>query len=260
MFPIAGIVASQETALIVEATVLMLIVALPVLGLAFYFAWHYREGNAGARWEPDWEHSKMDELIWWAVPLEVVLVLGALAWGSAHSLDPFKALAPMQGGGPPLTVEVVSLEWKWLFIYPAQGVASVNYLALPEQTPVTFKLTSDAPMNALWIPQLGGQEMTMPGMITQLNLMADQTGQYRGLSSNFSGGGFAGMSFPVYSMTQEQFDQWVAQARAATSTLDWASYERLAQPSADDPAALYVLGDPGLYTKIVMQFMTPPTN
>jgi len=252
MFGAAGIIARQESTLIIEALLLMLVVGIPVIALAGYFAWRYRAGNKDARYEPEWEHSAMDELVWWAVPFEIVLILGALAWLSAHTLDPYR---PLASSAPPLTVEVVSLNWKWLFIYPAQGVATVNYLAIPAAVPVSFRLTSDAPMNALWIPALGGQEMTMPGMVTQLHLMADGPGEYTGLSSNFSGEGFAGMQFPVYSMTQEEFAQWVAQTKAATSSLDWNSYEALAQPSDNNPAAFYRLSDPNLYTEIVNQFM-----
>lgn len=254
VFEPAGTVAAQERDLIIQAILLMLVIVVPVFILAFSIAWHYRAGNTKAVYAPDWEHSKLDEFIWWVVPLEIILVLGALTWSSAHALDPYQ---PLKSANAPITVEVVSLNWKWLFIYPAQGIATVNYLAIPEQTPVAFELTSDAPMNAFWIPQLGGQEMTMPGMVTQLHLMAGGTGTYEGLSSNFSGTGFAGMQFPVTSMTQGQFNQWVAETKQSTSTLTWNSYKALAEPSENNPAAFYALGDPALYTKIVMQFMTP---
>lgn len=254
MFNTAGIVASQESALMLHATELMLIVVVAVFALTFFFAWHYRASNTKARYEPEWEHSVMDELVWWAVPLEVVLILAALAWGSAHALDPY---APLASKNAPLEVDVVALDWKWLFIYPSEGIATVNYLAIPEQTPVAFKLTSDAPMNALWIPALGGMEMAMPGMTNQLNLMASGTGAYQGYSSNFSGEGFAGMHFPVYAMTSEDFDQWVTQAKEATSTLTWAAFGALAQPSVNNPPVFYQLGDPNLYTEIIDQFMKP---
>jgi cytochrome o ubiquinol oxidase subunit 2 len=255
MFPVLaakGIIASQEAGLMVEATLLMLIVAVPVIGLLFFFAWRYRAGNKKAVYMPNWEHSKLDELIWWAIPIEVILVLGALIWSSTHLLDPYR---PIDSTVAPITVQVVSLDWKWLFIYPAQGIATVNYLAIPEQTPVAFQLTSDAPMNAFWIPQLGGQEMAMPGMTTQLHLMANGVGTYIGMSSNFSGEGFAGMQFPVYSMTQTDFDAWAAHTKASTSTLTFASYKTLSEPSSYVAPAFYALGDSGLYTKILMQFM-----
>src|SRR5581483_2084667 len=148
----SGPVASQESALIIEAVLLMLVIITPVLALLFYFAWRYRKGS-GARWEPEWEHSRMDELVWWAVPVEVVLVLGALAWQGTHALDPHRALA---SSAPALTVEVVALPWKWLFIYPAYGVASVNFAEIPAGVPVNFEITADAPMNAFWVPALGG--------------------------------------------------------------------------------------------------------
>ena len=254
MFPVLaakGVIASQEAGLMVEATLLMLIVAVPVLGLLFFFAWRYRAGGK-ARYEPEWEHSKMDELIWWAIPLEVILVIGALIWGSSRTLDPYR---PIDSSVQPLTVQVVALNWKWLFIYPAQGIATVNYLAVPEKTPVAFLLTADAPMNAFWIPQLGGQEMAMPGMVTQLHLMASGTGTYLGLSSNFSGEGFAGMQFPVRSMTQADFSAWVAQTKTSTSTLSFAAYQTLAKPGKNMPAMFYAVGDTNLYTEIVGQYM-----
>ena len=258
LFNGAGIIAQQEGTLMLEATALMLIVIVPVLFLLFFFAWRYRATNTKAAYMPDWQHSKMDELIWWAIPIEIILVLAALAWSSAHSLDPYRAL---NSSAPPVVVQVVSLNWKWLFIYPAQGVATVNYLAIPENTPINFQLTSDAPMNAFWIPALGGQEMAMPGMVTQLHLMSSKIGTYRGLSSNFSGDGFAGMQFPVVSMTQADFNQWVAQAKQSTSTLDWALYQKLSAPSENNPPTAYALGDPNLYTKIVAQFMAlTPTS
>ena len=160
----------------------------------------------------------------------------------------------------PLTVEVVSLDWKWLFIYPAQGIATMNYLAIPEQTPIAFKLTSDAPMNAFWIPQLGGQEMAMPGMITQLHLMADATGTYEGFSSNLSGAGFSSMHFPVRSMTANDFAAWVSQAQRSPNMLSFAAYTQLAQPSTHNPATVFRATDPRLYAEIVMRFMTPPAS
>ena len=252
-----GPIAQKELHLMLTAAALMLIVVIPVFALTFFFAWRYRATNTKATYLPDWEHNPTEEFIWWGVPMVIIAALATLAWSSAHALDPYR---PIASRVPPLTVDVVSLDWKWLFIYPAEHIATVNYLAIPERTPIAFKLTSDAPMNAFWIPQLGGQEMTMPGMVTQLHLMADNTGTYTGFSSNLSGAGFAGMHFPVHSLTNADFAQWVTQTQAATSTLTFARYRTLAQPSENNPPAFYRLGDPNLYTEIVMQFMTPPAT
>lgn len=252
-----GIIAQHERALMIEAALLMLIVVVPVFLLTFGFAWYYRASNTRAEYRPNWEHNPLQELIWWAVPMVIVAALAVIAWRSAHTLDPFR---PIDSSVPPLTIEVVSLDWKWLFIYPAQGIASVNYLAIPEKTPIAFKLTSDAPMNAFWIPQLGGQEMTMPGMITQLHLMADATGTYQGFSSNISGTGFASMHFPVHSVTASDFTAWTAHERVASSTLSFAAFQALAQPSTLKAPLFYRVTDPRLYTKIVMQFMQPAAS
>lgn len=256
----SGTVGIEERSIMLTAIIVMLIVVVPVFFLLFFFAWHYRAGNEKAKYTPDWEHSAMDELVWWAIPCEIILVLGALAWNSAHALDPYRALAASPGGPSPITIEVVSLDWKWLFIYPAEGIATVNYLAIPVGTPITFDLTSDAPMNAFWIPDLGGQEMTMPGMETKLNLVANAPGQYRGVSSNLSGDGFAGMSFPVYAMSENNFTAWAAQTASSTNALTWQTYEALAAPSENNPPAFYTLADPNLYTQIIMSYMVPSTT
>ena len=249
-----GLIAHHERALMIEAALLMLIVVIPVFALTFGFAWYYRASNTKARYLPNWDHNPKEEAIWWFVPMVIIAILAVIAWDTAHALDPYR---PLVSRTPPLTVEVVSLDWKWLFIYPKQGIATVNYLAIPEKTPIAFKLTSDAPMNAFWIPQLGGQEMTMPGMVTHLNLLANTTGTYEGFSANISGTGFAGMHFPVHSLSAQDFGAWVARTQRATSALGFASYKALAQPSQDNPAAFFRVTDPALYTKIVMQFMQP---
>lgn len=252
-----GIIALKERHVIVTTVLLMLLIVVPVFVLAFTFAWRYRASNTGARYLPNWEHNRFEEFVWWGVPMIIIAVLAVITWTSSHQLDPYRRI---ESTTQPLTIQVVSLNWKWLFIYPAQGIATVNYVALPEQTPIEFQLTSAAMMNALWIPQLGGQEMTMPGMITQLHLMAASTGTYTGLSSNFSGMGFSGMHFPVQSMTQDSFNQWVNTIKQATSSLDKTTYQALASPSENNPPTFYRLGDASLYTSIVMQFLVPSAS
>ena len=245
-----GAVALAERGLIFNAVLLMLIVVVPVLALAFFFAWHYRAGNKKAHYLPNWEHSKMEELVWWAIPLEIVLILGALTWGSTHQLDPRK---PLEGGAP-LVVQVVALDWKWLFIYPEQGVASVNRVEMPVGRPVRFEVTAEGPMNSFWIPQLGGQIYAMTGMVKPLNLVADRAGTYDGLSANYSGAGFAQMKFLAVAVPQEEFETWVQEIKQSSSTLDHDVYRKLAAPSVEQQVVYYGAVEHNLYSDIVMSF------
>lgn len=251
-----GLIASEERGLIIHAVFLMLIVVVPVFVLAFSIAWRYRASNTKAAYTPDWENSPMEELVWWAVPLEIILVLGALTWSSTHQLDPYK---PIVSGTPPMTIEVVALEWKWLFIYPSLGIATINELALPVNTPVEFDVTADAPMNSFWIPQLGGQIYAMTGMVTKLHVEADQTGSYQGSSANYSGEGFAGMKFAAEVMTKEQFAAWVAQAKLSPAPFDSPAYHWYALPGTTTPKVFGSVED-NLYNEIVMQFMQPSSH
>lgn len=247
-----GVVGAQESALIIHATLLMLIVIVPVLGLLFFFAWRYRAGS-GARYEPEWEHSALDELVWWAVPLEIVLVLAAVTWISTHKLDPHKALA---SNTPALQVEVVALPWKWLFIYPQYGIATVNELYIPAGTPITFAITAQAPMNSFWIPALGGQIYAMTGMVVPLSLMADKPGTYQGLSANYSGPGFADMHFVATAMDSASFEQWAQSMQQGTSSLTFAAYAALAAPGTTTPLT-FGTSDPALFDEILNQFEQP---
>lgn len=246
-----GVIGLAERTLMVQATLFMLIVAMPVFFLTFFFAWYYRAGNKKAKYTPDWAHSNMEELIWWAIPLEIVLVLGALTWVSTHELDPPRPI----GEEAPLVVQVVALEWKWLFIYPEQEVAMLNYVALPVGQPVRFELTADAPMNAFWIPRLGGMIYAMTGMTTTLHLAADEAGEYEGLSSNYSGEGFAHMRFIAEAMPQEEFNTWVLGARTSSRYLNWQEYLVLKEPSLPERRIVYSGVETGLYNMIVGQFM-----
>lgn len=238
-FPVlmpSGPIGLNERDLMVRAVLLMLIVVVPVFLLIVFMAWHYRASNTRAAYTPDWEHSKMEEFIWWSIPLEIVLVLAALTWSSTHALDPAKALPSTQ---PPLVVQVVALPWKWLFIYPQEGVASVNEAALPAGRPIEFQITADAPMNSFWIPSLGGQMYAMAGMVTTLHLMAAHAGNYPGRSANYSGEGFAQMQFTARAMSAADFDAWVAQARTAPDMLTGDAYASLRQPSDAGPVRYY---------------------
>lgn len=246
-----GTIALAERGLMFNAVLFMLIVAVPVYILLFFFAWYYRAGNKKAIYVPDWEHSKMEELVWWAIPFEIVLILGALTWTSTHQLDPRK---PLNINVAPLVVQVVALDWKWLFIYPEQNIATVNYLEIPVDRPVRFDVTADAPMNSFWIPQLGGQIYAMTGMVNSLNLVANKTGTFSGVSANYSGEGFAKMKFTVIASAQEEFELWVTKAKASSKILTHEAYETLAAPSVGDKAGYYAEVEENLYNTIVAKF------
>lgn len=236
------------------SSLLMFIVIIPVFVLALLFAWRYREGNKGAKYTPEWGHSHTAEILWWSIPFVIIAVLSVLSWKTSHDLDPFK---PIEDGKKPLTIQVVALDWKWLFIYPEQRIATINYIEFPKGVPVQFEITADAPMNSFWIPQLGGQIYAMPAMRTKLTLVADEAGSYRGVSSNISGKGFAGMAFTAKAVEPEEFDSWVESVRSSSSSLDLDEYLRLVQPSQYVPATFYVLSKEDLFDWIIMQYMAP---
>ncbi len=246
-----GPVGAGEKDLILLAVALMLIPVIPVIVMTVAFAWKYRASNTRATYAPDFEHSNRIEAVVWAVPCLIILALGAVTWVSTHTLDPRKAVAATTPNVKPVEVEVVSLDWKWLFIYPDYGVASVNELALPVGTPVHFRLTSATVMNAFFVPQLGSQIYTMTGMETQLNLRADAAGDYEGMSTNYSGEGFAGMKFTARAMDQAGFDAWIAKAKTSTKSLDTAGYAALAKRSQDVPASFYGSVDPNLFHRVL---------
>jgi cytochrome o ubiquinol oxidase subunit 2 len=249
-----GMIAEKQRDLFYTASLLMFIVVIPAYIMAIAFAWRYREDNKKAKYTPDWEHSYTAEVLWWGVPCVIIVFLSFLTWTSTHELNPYK---PIVNGKKPLTVQVVALEWKWLFIYPEQGIATVNYLQIPEQTPIAFEITAQAPMNSFWIPQLGGQIYAMPAMRTQLHLIANEVGTYRGLSANLSGTGFAGMYFPVHSTTQEDFDEWVSSVKGSSQNLGIDEYLGLVKPSEYNPSAFYELSKTDLFEWILNQYKGP---
>jgi cytochrome o ubiquinol oxidase subunit 2 len=232
----AGVIGLAERNLMIRTLLLMLIVVIPVFVLIILIAWRYRASNTKAKYTPNWENSTMEEFIWWAIPFEIVLVLGALTWSSAHTLAPERPIISSQR---PLTVQVVALPWKWLFIYPEEGIASVNELALPVDRPVTFQITADAPMNSFWIPALGGQMYAMTGMVTELNLEASKPGSYMGKSANYSGEGFAQMTFQTQTLNQKDWDAWVVNAKESPDVLTHEGYTALAAPSLSGPVRYY---------------------
>jgi cytochrome o ubiquinol oxidase subunit II len=223
-----GPVGQAERIILFDATAIMLAVVIPVIILTLAFAWWFRSGNKRATYRPNWEYAGRIELIVWAIPALVVLFLAGIAWIGSHDLDPPK---PLESRTPPLEVEVVSLDWRWLFIYPSERIATVNYLVVPTGVPVHFRLTSTSVMNSFFIPQLGSQIYTMAGMTTQLNLQADQPGSYPGISAQFSGPGFSDMQFTLRATSAEEFTSWVAQARAQNRVLDGVTFAELARPT-----------------------------
>jgi cytochrome o ubiquinol oxidase subunit II len=229
-----GPIGIAERTILYDATAIMLAVIIPVILLTLAFAWWFRAGNKRARYLPEWEYSGRIEMIVWSIPALVILFLGGIAWIASHDLDPRQAIAATTETGTtdPLEIEIVSLDWKWLFIYPDDGLASVNRLVLPVGRPVRFRLTSATVMNSFFVPELGSQIYTMPGMTTQLNLQADQAGTYKGLSAQFSGDGFSDMRFDVAAVPADQFASWVESAKAGAQALDMPAYQALARPSS----------------------------
>jgi cytochrome o ubiquinol oxidase subunit 2 len=261
----AGDVARQESQLIIWSVALMLLIIIPVMVLVVLFAWRYRASNEDAVYEPDWDHSTGLELIIWSAPLLIIIALGALTWVATHTLDPYRPLSRTAPGKAvtadvrPLEVQVVSLDWKWLFIYPEQGVATVNELVVPVNRPVHFRMTSSSVMNALWIPSMAGMVYTMAGMETQLHAVLNHTGRFEGASGNYSGAGFSGMHFVTHSVDDATFDRWVAGLRARPDRLDRANYLRLEQPSEKVRPMGFAGVEQGLFNRVVGMCVKPGT-
>jgi cytochrome o ubiquinol oxidase subunit 2 len=242
-----GPVGVSEKLILIDSLAVMLVIVVPVILATIGFAWWFRAGNTRAKYLPDWNFSGHLELIVWAVPTLVITFLGGIAWFGSHTLDPYRALS----GSKPIEIEVVSLDWKWLFIYPAHGIATVNQLMIPAGTPLHFRLTSSGVMNSFFVPQLGSQIYTMAGMTSQVNLQADAPGVYRGLSAQFSGAGFADMAFEVHAMPAPEYARWIADSQAGATTLDRDGYRELAKPSSNSSPAVYKLSDSGLFEAVV---------
>jgi cytochrome o ubiquinol oxidase subunit 2 len=250
-----GPVGLEERWVIGTTVALAAIVVVPLFIALLFFALKYRANNPETTQlhEPSWDHDNwFSELVWWIVPGAIVIALSIVAWQTTHQLDPFKEL---QGSGPSMTVDVIALDWKWLFIYPQQGIATVNMVEFPQNMPVHFYITSDAPMNSFWIPSLGGQIMAMPGMTTQLNLLASSQGDFNGFSSNISGDGFAGMAFTAKSVSDSDFQAWVQSVKEQSNPLNTDTYAALAQPSEYNPVATYSSVTGNLFTGSVMKYM-----
>ncbi|QNK03334.1 ubiquinol oxidase subunit II [Dyella telluris] len=259
----SGDLAIQQRNLIITSTVLMLLIIVPVIALTLIFAWHFRASNKKATYDPDWDHSTILELLIWSAPLLIIIALGAITWVSTHKLDPYRPLdrvaanRPMPSDVRPLQVNVVALDWKWLFIYPEQGIATVNELAAPVDRPIQFKITSSTVMNSFFIPALAGQIYAMPGMETQLQAVINKPGEFQGFSANYSGQGFSGMHFLFHGLSEEDFAQWVQKTKSGGSDLSRDAYVKLAQPSENDAVKYYATVEPGLYRAILTHCVDP---
>jgi cytochrome o ubiquinol oxidase subunit 2 len=250
IFDPQGPVAAAEQTILIDSVAIMLAIVLPTIAAILGFAYWYRASNPRAQYRPDWAYSGRLELVVWAIPALTIILLGGVAWIGAHQLDPAR---PVEGTGQPVKIQVVSLDWKWLFIYPDQRVASLNTLTVPVGSALQLELTSSSVMNAFFIPQLGSMIYTMNGMVTRLQLRADNEGTYQGLSSHFSGDGFPDMMFDVHVVPQMAFADWVAKAAGSGQALDAESYVRLARQSIGDAKATYRLDDPLLFHAVATQ-------
>ena len=259
----SGDIAIQQRDLIIVSTVLMLVIIIPVMVLTVLFAWRYRTQNKEATYDPEWHHSTKLELIIWGAPLLIIICLGSLTWVATHLLDPYRPLAriapdqPIPAGTKPLEVQVVALDWKWLFIYPEQGVASVNELVAPVDRPITFRISASSVMNSFYIPALAGQIYAMPGMESKLHAVINEAGTYRGFSANYSGAGFSGMHFAFKGVTQADFDKWVASTKAGGGELTREGYLVLERPSQNVPVQHFAKVDPELFDAIVNLCVEP---
>lgn len=248
-----GQIAMEQRSLILTAFGLMMIVVIPAVLMAVVFAWKYRASNTNAKYSPNWSHSNKVEAVVWTVPILIIVFLGILTWKSTHALEPSK---PLASDAKPVVIEVVSLDWKWMFIYPEQGIATVNQIAFPANRPVSFKITSNTVMNSFFIPTLGSQIYAMAGMQTRLNLIANEAGTFDGISSNFSGRGFSGMKFKAIATPDEAtFEQWVAKAKQSPDTLmTMDDFNKLAAPSENHPVEFFSSVKPELFKDIIGQF------
>lgn len=248
----AGSIAGQQKDIIIFTVVVCLVVLIPVYLLTFFISWRFRDGNTKAKYRPNWGDSKLLETIWWGIPIIIIIILGTLAFKTSHSLDPYK---PISSDKTPIKVQVIALNWKWLFLYPDQGIASVNYLQVPENTPIEFYITSDGPMNSFWIPQLGGQVYAMAGMETKLHLIADRQGTYSGLSANISGKGFSGMKFNTVATSENDFNKWVADNKSSHDVLSAEDFAKLEKPSENNPPHVYSSYDKEIYANLIDKYM-----
>lgn len=257
----AGDIASQESKIMIIATLLMLLIIIPVIILTIFFAWRYRKNNTKILYSPNWDHSSKLEIIIWGVPLLIIILLGSLTWISTHKLDPHHALSRLDAQRllpkniKPLVIEVVALNWKWLFIYPTEGIASVNEIAVPIDIPIHFKITSSSVMNSFYIPALAGQIYAMPNMQTELNAIINKVGKYDGFSANYSGDGFSDMRFKFYGLNNKDFNKWITLVKSSKKMLKRTNYQLLETPSINNSVQHFSMIDPTLYNEILNRYV-----
>lgn len=251
-----GAIAAQQKDLIIFTLILSAIVVVPVFIMLGVFAWKYRADNKKAMYTPDVEGNRAIEALWWGIPILIIAVLSVITWITTHQLDPYKKL---DSDVKPVKVQVVALQWKWLFIYPEQELVTINELKIPARTPIEFEITADGPMSAFWIPNLGTQTYAMTGMTAKLSLIADNEGIYRGSNSNISGEGYSDMYFNAVAIPEKEFADWAKETAIERDSkgyhFEWPEYEKLAEPSKADKVAYFHLHDPYLFDKIVAKFM-----
>ncbi len=253
LFNPKGLIAHEQHNLMILTVGIMLVIAIPSLSLFFFTAWKYRESNTKAIHDPDAHHGRFFNVSIWLIPSIFAIVLASIMWPATHRLAPQKAIG---ADAEPLTIQVVSMRWKWLFIYPQQHIATVNFVQIPIGTPVQFELTADdAPMSSFWVPNLSGMLYTMTGHSNRLNLIADTIGDYPGRSGEINGAGFAGMQFTARVSSSEDFKQWVSEAQQSGTVLDTAAYNKLLQPSEKNPIAFYATNGSDLYDTVLMKYM-----
>lgn len=254
LFDPKGQIARDELTLLITCTVLMLLVVIPVIVMTLVFAWKYRASNTKARYEPTWSHSTAIEVVVWSIPCMIVLVLAVLTWRSSHALDPYR---PLESDKKPVVIEAVSLDWKWLFIYPEEKIATVNEIKFPVDTPLNFKITSDTVMNAFFIPHLGSMIYSMAAMETKLHLIADEAGAFPGRSSNYSGSGFAHMHFTAHAVSDDEYQQWLQTVRGDSQRLDKAAFAELGAVKNHDwyPVTYYGQVEDGLFDWVIAKHM-----
>ncbi len=253
LFP-KGAIALEERNLLLIIQAIMLLVILPVYFFTFIFSWKYSAQNpkSDAKYDPDLVDSYLAEFFWWGIPIALTLIVGTLTWIKTYELDPYR---PIVSDKKTKTIQVVALQWKWLFIYPEENIATVNFVQFPEKVPIHFEITADAPMNSFWIPHLGGQIYAMPNMKTELHLIADETGEFPGSSANLSGEGFAGMTFIAKASTEDEYLKWVEKAKSSSNELNFKGYSELAAPTQNNPVEIYQLKDNDLFNQVLMKYM-----
>jgi cytochrome o ubiquinol oxidase subunit 2 len=246
-----GPIADAQRGVLIDAFAVMMIVIVPVVVMAFVFAWRYRAANRDATYAPTWANSMLIDTVVWLIPTAIVVAVAVLVWRSTHKLDPYRPLAATH---PPFEIQVVAQDWKWLFIYPEEGVAAVNQMAIPSGRPVSLRITSDTVMNSFYVPALAGQIYAMAGMQTRLQILANEPGSFVGRNTQYSGGGFSDQHFEVLALSQADFDAWVAKARQSAEKLDPPTYARLAQKSRRNPVTLYSAVEPRLFDSIIAKY------